>query len=73
MLHGHRHRSLKLGETESEREQVRVRAAMASKPPTKKRREDVKEDIQSLQFGEDFDKDDKNVGALFNAEVKVVV
>ena len=71
MLHGHRHRSLKLGE--SEREQVRVRAAMASKPPTKKRREDVKEDIQSLQFGEDFDKDDKNVGALFNAEVKVVV
>jgi hypothetical protein len=44
--------------------------AMSSKPPPKKRKGDVKEDIVNLQFGDDFGPD-AGAEALLNSEVKV--
>ena len=41
-----------------------------SKPPIKKRKTDVKEDIGTLQFGDDFN-DGPDVEALLNSDVKV--
>ena len=42
-----------------------------SKPPIKKRKTDVKEDIGTLQFGDDFN-DGPDVEALLNSDVKVL-
>ena len=44
---------------------------MSNKPVAKKRKDDLKEDIANLQFGDDFAMPSANVDALLNAEVKV--